>query len=120
MTIHNKSNHVGSIIARILTGVCGAITFGFINRATQTFSGVNGVLALCITFFVFFGLAVVLERYLPGKRSVNPPPAATSIGSGNESDAKQEIEIGTGRATEPGAVVGSHNTAKGDQKIIVR
>lgn len=111
--------HVGSIVARILTGICGGIIVAVINRQTATLQGPGLWLLLAGVFAVVFAAVGILEKRL-ARKPVQPMVPEQDVGSDNRADGIQEIDISGEAAAAKAGSVGSRNATKSDQKIIIR
>lgn len=103
---------MNNVIGRILTGICGGLVIAAINHwnSLQGWAYSGSIVA---GFAVFFGAAVLFERRTAKKSAV----LVSGIGSHNETQGKQQIEIApTAIPTGPGPI-GSGNKAAGDQTI---
>jgi hypothetical protein len=112
---------VVSILARILTGICGGVIVAVINRQTATLEGPALWLTLVVVFVIAFAAAGLLEKRLAAKPAPAPALAPDQgVGSDNMSRGKQEIDISPEAAAGRNGAVGSRNTAESDQKITIR
>jgi len=105
-----------SVLVGTLVGVCGSILFEALNRwaGWLVVSSHQKWLVLGGIFVVFFLAAVMLDKQAAGK------PTRKSIGSGNSTGATQYVKIDDVAVRADSDVdIGSHNRAKGDQKIII-
>lgn len=131
--------HVGSIVARILTGICGGVIVAVINRQTATLQGPDLWWLLAGVFAVVFVIVTFLEKWLarkpvqliapeqdqlpvsmPVQDQLQVPVPEQDVGSYNHADGTQEIDIGGKAAARNVGLVGSRNTTKSDQKIKIR
>lgn len=102
-------------IFNVLVGICGSIAFAFLSKAMTSMSGPKWWLQLGLVFALCFLCAMSLETY----RNRNGKKRQTNtVGSGNESDGNQDIQITDAIVSGSGdKSVGSSNFAKGHQDI---
>lgn len=115
---------MGSIVARILTGICGGLIVALVNRQTASLQGSGLWLLLGGVFAVLFVGVTFLEKRLARKPAQLTVPEQIvlehDVGSYNEADGIQEIDIGHNATAGKVGSVGSRNTTKSDQKITIR
>ncbi len=103
---------MNSVIGRVLTGICGGLVMAAINHWNSLQGWAYGV-SIVAGFAVFFGAAVLLERRTVKKSAV----LVSGIGSHNETQGKQQIEIAPTAIPTGSGAIGSGNKATGDQTI---
>lgn len=106
---------MNSLIARILTGICGGLIMAAINHWVS-FSGWSYAWSIIVSFIFFFLLAWVFENY--SKNSSDIP--GKSIGSHNKTSGKQRVYISNTSLSGDSGSIGSSNTAQGDQTIRIK
>jgi hypothetical protein len=104
---------MSSIIGRILTGVCGGLLMAVFNHFNAALTGWASGASIAVTFLLFFGLAVAVERWGAKK----PESPAKSVGSGNETQGSQTIEIASAAIPAEVDTIGSGNKAVDNQHI---
>ncbi len=101
----------------VFVGICGAIIFAVFEAAALSLTGARWWLAMVAAFLICFAAALAIERYWLRHEIVRPQ---TDVGSGNQSEASQEIEMRDATVQGTGDKrIGSGNVAKGDQRITI-
>ncbi len=106
---------MNAVLGRILTGTCGGLVMAGFNR-WNSWEGWLYWTSIGAAFAVAFAAALLVERRNAAVRS---PSSGSNegLGSFNEAEGTQAIEIDANAIRPEDAVVGSHNKTAGDQKI---
>ncbi|WP_110970691.1 hypothetical protein [Pseudomonas huaxiensis] len=103
---------MNSVIGRLLTGVCGGLVMAAVNH-WNTLTGWAYAGSIAAAFIAFFLGAVLLEH----RAAKKPAAAKQGIGSFNEAEGDQEIEIERTKELSSNVNIGSSNKSGGNQKI---
>lgn len=103
---------MNSVIGRVFTGICGGLVMAAVNHWNSLDGWAYGG-SIAAGFVVFFAAAILFERRVAKKSSA----PTKGVGSHNETQGKQRIEIAAAAIPANPGPVGTGNKATGNQTI---